>query len=363
MFDVHVIGGGPAGLFAGIAALQEGKKVLLSEEHRSIGEPEACSGLISKSGLDSLRPYIDYNEAVINEINSAKFLFGRREFTVLPKKETALLVSRSILDSIAADRFEKEGGKLELGMKVTRGFQAKSIIGADGPASFVADFFGFPKIRHFISAMQGDFHYACENPHQAQIFVSSREFPGFFGWVIPKSESEAKIGLGVSQPNHPLSHYRNFIARLGVKTKPTREFAAVIPVEARKRTAMEKADRCILLAGDSAGQVKATTGGGVFFGANCGLLAGKHSCQPEKYEQAWRSKFGLDLSLHGRIRALLNLNGGQPPAAGVSLAKSLFFEDLLSEEGKMDRLSGMLSPSIISSYASIMAKRISGGKK
>ena len=54
-YDVHVVGGGPAGCFAGIAACLDGKKVLLSEEHNKIGEPEACSGLISKSGLEALR--------------------------------------------------------------------------------------------------------------------------------------------------------------------------------------------------------------------------------------------------------------------------------------------------------------------
>ena len=172
MFDVHVVGGGPAGIFAGISSLQEGKTVLLSEEHKAIGEPEACSGLISKSGLETLAPYVNYKKAVINSITSAKFVFGKQEFLVSPKKETALLVSRSLLDSLAAEKFEQEGGKLQLGARVVRGFQAKSIIGADGPASSIADFFGFPKIRRFINAIQGDFEYPCENAHQATIFVS-----------------------------------------------------------------------------------------------------------------------------------------------------------------------------------------------
>ncbi|MFA4982695.1 MAG: NAD(P)/FAD-dependent oxidoreductase [Candidatus Micrarchaeia archaeon] len=383
MFDAHIIGGGPAGLFAGISACQQGGKVLLSEEHKKIGEPEACSGLISLSGLESLGSYVDYKKAAINEITSAKIICSGHEFTITPKKEKAILVSRAKFDSLAAERFIGEGGALELGKRVTRNFQSKTVIGADGPASSVADFFGFPKIRHFIHAMQGDFPYSCEDSHQAQIFVSSSEFPGFFGWAIPKNESEAEIGIGVSQQHHPLHYYRNFLAKLGVRSKPSREFAAAIPSEARRKTAMknfrgnfsalesahavsntmEKGGISVLLSGDSAGQVKATTGGGVFFGSQCGILAGKYSSSPEKYEREWRARFGLDLALHSHFRALLNMNGGQPPKPALLLAKALFFEDLLSNEGKMDQWGSMLSPSIISSYASIVASKFKGGKR
>ncbi|MCX6769104.1 MAG: hypothetical protein NT051_00280, partial [Candidatus Micrarchaeota archaeon] len=151
MLDVHVVGGGPAGCFAGIGALLAGKNALLSEEHRRIGEPEACSGLISKSGLESLSPYVDYKKALINEIRTARIVCGEREFSIKPKKEIALLVSRARLDALAAEKFEQEGGKLELGRKVTRNFAAKSIIGCDGPASLVAEKFGFPKIRSYVA--------------------------------------------------------------------------------------------------------------------------------------------------------------------------------------------------------------------
>jgi len=109
--------------------------------------------------------------------------------------------------------------------------------------------------------------------------------------------------------------------------------------------------------------VKATTGGGVFFGASCGWLAGKSSCEPEKYEKAWRAQYGLDLALHSNLRAALDLAGGQPPSAMVTAAKALFFEDLLSEKGKMDRWGGMLHPSTLSAYAAILKQKALGGKK
>ena len=297
MADVHIVGAGPAGLFAGIAALRSGRSALASEEHSRVGEPEACSGLISRSGLEALRKSagVDYSRARINAINSAKIVCGKEEFAITPKEETAVLISRSEFDGLAAEKFVEEGGRLELGKKVTGDFQSDCIIGADGPASLVAEKFGFPKIKSYVASMQGDFAYECEDAHCATLYLSSQDFPGFFGWAIPKNESEAKIGLGVALPRHPLAYYRRFLAQLGVEGKPSHEFAAVIPTSVRAKTAMRAGKRNVLLAGDAAGQVKATTGGGVFFGASCGMLAGKYADAPEKYEKAWRAQYGLIL--------------------------------------------------------------------
>ena len=360
MFDVHVIGGGPAGCFAGIAAAMGGKKVLLSEEHGKIGQPEACSGLISKSGLESLQPFVDYRKVALNEIDSARIISGGQEFAIKPKQETAMLVSRQGLDELAAERFVQEGGKLELGKKITRRFEARSIIGADGPASAVADFFGFPKISSFVASMQGNFRFRCGNPRETSVYLSAKDFPGFFGWVIPMNEEEAKIGIGVALPGHPLAYYRRFLRKLGVRSRPSYEFAAVIPTSVRGRTSLRRGGLSVLLAGDAAGQVKATTGGGIFFGAHCGFLAGKSSGRPSEYERQWRSRFGLDLALHRHFRTLLDIGGGEPSPLLLSAAKALFFEDLISEKGKMDRWGEMLEPGILASYAGIVARKLSG---
>jgi len=360
MYDVHVVGGGPAGCFAGIGALLSGKKVLLSEEHTEIGEPEACSGLISRSGLESLAPYVDYRKIMLNEITSARIVSGKKEFVIRPKEEIAVLVSRCELDKLAAQSFEEQGGKIELGKKITRNFSARAVIGADGPASAVADYFGFPRISSYVACVQGNFKHSCEDPHQTSVYLSAKDFPGFFGWAIPIDESHAKIGVGVTLPKHPLAYYKRFLARLGVKSAPNHEFAAVIPTSVRRKTAMQKSGYSILLAGDSAGQVKATTGGGIFFGAQCGLLAGKNSSTPQKYEREWKARFGLDLALHRQFRTFLNVGGGEPHPLLLSAAKAFFFEDLLSERGKMDRWSQMLSPSMLSEYTKIIAHKLTG---
>ncbi|MBM3229608.1 FAD-dependent oxidoreductase, partial [Candidatus Parvarchaeota archaeon] len=68
MYDVHVIGAGPAGSFAAREAALSGKKVLLCEEHGQVGSPVACSGLISKAGLELMRDVVDYRKITLNRI-------------------------------------------------------------------------------------------------------------------------------------------------------------------------------------------------------------------------------------------------------------------------------------------------------
>jgi flavin-dependent dehydrogenase len=123
---------------------------------------------------------------------------------------------------------------------------------------------------------------------------------------------------------------------------------------------MRKDGYNILLAGDAAGQVKATTGGGIFFGASCGIIAGKNFTSPSAYEREWKSQFGVDLSMHRHFRSALNFLGGEPHSLILSAAKALFFEDLISEKGKMDRWSEMLQPTLPLSYAEIVGRRIFG---
>ncbi|MCX8197345.1 MAG: NAD(P)/FAD-dependent oxidoreductase [Candidatus Micrarchaeota archaeon] len=361
MYDMHIVGGGPAGCFAGISAVQQGKKVLLSEEHKRIGEPEACSGLVSKSGLEALSSYVDYRKAKINEIKSAKIVCGKEEIIVRPKKESAVVICRKEFDRMAAERFVEEGGKLELGKKVTRKFQARTVVGADGPASAIAEHFGFPRIEKYVATLQGEFSYRCQDKHQTELYFSSEHFPGFFGWIIPINEEEAKIGLGVRLPLHPLIYYKRFLSRLGIKEAKF-SVSAVIPIQMRRQTAIERGGYRVALVGDAAGQVKATTGGGIFFGASCGILAGKYAQQPAKYESEWKKSYWLDLALHQQARAILDIWGGQPPSLLVRAAKMALFDELIEQEGKMDRWSQMVSPQLPLAYGKIVLCRLFGVK-
>jgi len=57
----------------------------------------------------------------------------------------------------------------------------------------------------------------------------------------------------------------------------------------------------LVTVGDAAGQVKASTGGGIIFGC----IAAEHATKPD-YERLWRKEIGYDLRLHLMIHQILN---------------------------------------------------------
>jgi flavin-dependent dehydrogenase len=100
----------------------------------------------------------------------------------------------------------------------------------------------------------------------------------------------------------------------------------------------------VLLAGDAAGQVKSTTGGGVIFGAACAALAGRHALSPARYELEWRARLGPDLAMHGLIHRFISSLDDRRLSSFGRRIKKLNMDSYLSHHGHMDRPTRMLGP-------------------
>jgi flavin-dependent dehydrogenase len=86
------------------------------------------------------------------------------------------------------------------------------------------------------------------------------------------------------------------------------------PVETVEKTVAER----FLLVGDAAGQVKASTGGGVITGGIAARIAGKACVKAleeedfsegflkAEYEDKWRAEIGLELKVHEVLRSLFD---------------------------------------------------------
>ena len=342
---VHVVGAGPAGSISAISALRQGHEVVISEEHQEAGVPENCSGLFSKDGLDSLSGFFDYRKSVINRIHGADINFAGTWLKVRRSEPVGFVCSRRIVDSALASNAESEGAAINYGERVSGNYLSETVIGADGPASSVAMNFGMGRIRHYAATLQATVPYQSENPRIVEVHLSSDSFPGLFGWVIPQDEETAEIGVGVSMPGNPLSAWEKLLKMKKLPWAKPRGWS--IPLEARPRTAMRRGKYSVLLAGDAAGQVKATTGGGVIFGGQCAALAGRHASNPEMYELAWRMKYGTDLTIHKAISNYLSsLDEVKLRALGAKLNR-MNWGEFLSNHGHMDKPTKMMGPSMI----------------
>ena len=67
---ITIAGAGPAGLTTARHLAEEGWQVTVLEEHKKIGEPVNCSGLVAKSGLIESSYYDE--DVIVNRISGAK---------------------------------------------------------------------------------------------------------------------------------------------------------------------------------------------------------------------------------------------------------------------------------------------------
>ena len=159
---ISVIGGGPAGCHAAYLLAKAGKQVRIFEEHKSIGSPVQCTGIVTSSINNIVK--IKKN-CIINKISKAKIISGKSS-AELKLKNSNLILDRQEFDQQIAEKAESAGAKLYLNHKyisnkgkklVTnkKTFNTNTIIGADGPLSSVAkanNMFGKKKFWQGIQA-------------------------------------------------------------------------------------------------------------------------------------------------------------------------------------------------------------------
>ncbi|MEM1884804.1 MAG: NAD(P)/FAD-dependent oxidoreductase, partial [Candidatus Jordarchaeales archaeon] len=284
--DVVVVGCGPAGSLASLEAAGRGVRVLVLEEHGTIGEPDHCAGLVSVNGLKALGLKVP-EECVLNEVYGARFVSPSGEEVIVRRREPqAVVLDRRAFDKWLASIAQDVGVQIMLGRRVTAvsvgrrgavvsaggGFEVccEVVVDAEGCRGRIARAAGLPRPRGRIPAVQYELSGVCVDEELVELHFGSDLAPGFFAWVIPV-EGGVRVGLGAySRPGERL---RRFIKRRGFSgARVVRRMAGVIitggPVG---RTCSGR----LLVVGDAAGQVKPTTGGGVVTGGICSKIAGR----------------------------------------------------------------------------------------
>ncbi len=336
---IVVAGGGPAGCIAAKAAASCGGNATVYEEHCEPGKPVQCSGLVSKKGLDLLG--IRYSGSVLNEITGAEIIAPGATVQVVANGAKAFVIDRSKFDSICALEAENAGAKVILGERAPDIGAGEILVGADGVFSRTAKAFGFPENKRLVACYQAEFSRASPKDRNAVSVYLSRHSPGFFGWVIPVNEETVRVGLGVSLGKNPKEHFDAFARELRgsvlCKAKQESSLAGFIPLAPRRETVRGR----VALVGDAAGQVKALSGGGIYFGCSCASIAGRIAAlSPESmhsYEKEWRAAFGKDLMLHQVMRSALDFFPLRLTGAAMAAGNLFGAERFLVRYGDMDR--------------------------
>jgi digeranylgeranylglycerophospholipid reductase len=367
-YDAVVAGAGPAGSAAARHLAQSGARVLLLEEHREVGSPVHCSGLVTPRTLDEANVGTDL---VLHKVSGARIYSpSGNELTLGDGRTRALVIDRAGLDRALANTAQRYGAHLELGAKVTA-IESKGtglrvivkrnsgtstvttqlLVGADGAHSRVARLAGLdgPKERVIGLGAEGSLPNADEE--HVQVFVGRSLAPGWFGWTIPLGNGHVRIGLGTSSHWKPVDglkrlmeafpeHFRGWV--------PSKWTGGTIPLWSRRQTVVDN----IMLVGDAAGQVKPTSGGGIYPGLVGGRLAAQTAIQAlsksdlsrkslASYPRAWDKALGYEFQKGADLRSVYtSLNDGDFERL-VRLFGNKRLLQLINREGDIDFPGGM----------------------
>jgi len=383
-YDVVVVGAGPVGSTAARYAAQHGARVLLIEEHAFIGSPVGCTGLLSRRALQECEVEPSDN-FVLNKVRGAFVHSMDGNCLPIDGGETkAYVVSRKMFDRTLASMALAAGADLWLrtravglsnegdhsllsvikdGTPIT--IKAKVIIGADGVRSGIARMAGLGQVKKILPGVQIEVPYDATDPDFVELFVGSQA-PGFFAWAVPVNDKIARIGLAVDSRDADRSPgcVLEYLERLLRDNKHVASrygggkldlVVGGIPIGPLGQTYAQG----VLIAGDAAGQVKPTSGGGIYTGAACAKIAGEVAAAAalendisarrlEEYDRRWRAKLGRELAIGMRIHDFI---GGLDDAELNDLLASMNKPSMLetiTTYGDMDHpsilIKKMLSP-------------------
>jgi len=370
--DVVVVGAGPCGSFSALVAAELGLDVVVCEEHKEIGVPVHCPGHLSLSGLKRLGLRLPA-KTVENEFKRAIFYSpSGKEFTLRPETPVTCVLNRNLFDKHLSRCATKAGVKYQLrsrveslvreqnfvkGVILKRGGSRKTLISklvidAEGVASTLVKNAGLQTLDR--SSVVRGVQAEVERPRDledstVEVYLGQRCAPGHFAWIIPKLDGTAKIGLA-TKSGDPRGYLQRFMHSHPIACKKLDKSritkVSFHPMSLGGPIPKTYSDG-LLIVGDAASHVKATTGGGVIFGMLGSKIAGEVAQEAitnndysasllSRYQSRWKEEIGLDLWVMRHLRRFLDRLSDRNLDKIISLCSRLEVDRVLEKGGDLD---------------------------
>jgi len=343
--DVAVVGAGPGGLYAAIEALKHGLRVHVFDKKSVIGEPVRCGEYFPvRKEMEYLLPNaVDYmtvfdvpEEAINNVCETIRVISPKGdeyEFEFL-----SYVLDRTILEQGLAKQVEKFGGTIELqcsaslfkdngnlcvGQSQKTSIRSKVVIAADGFPSKIARTSGILTDDYVTPnnvAINYEYLMADLDVDQrvTEMYLGTKFAPGGYGWIIPKGNRSANVGIGIrtsySKKSDGRGYLQYFLHEYSLTRskleggKPGPMIADVLPVDGPLKRTYSKD---VMAVGDAAAMVMPTNGGGIATAMITGAIAGQVAVdhlQNNKplsdYEFRWKQVMGREMVTSTKMRRL-----------------------------------------------------------
>ncbi|MFE0381775.1 geranylgeranyl reductase family protein [Streptomyces inhibens] len=351
VWDVVVVGAGPAGASAAHAAACTGRRVLLLEK-AELPRYKTCGGGIIGPSRDALPP--GFELPLRDRVHAVTFsLNGRLTRTRRSKNMLFGLINRPEFDARLVESAKDAGATVRTGVTVSRVEQhgaevpdrrtvavvlgdgevvlARAVVGADGSAGRIGAHVG-------VKLDQVDLGLEAEIPvpepvaedWAGRVLIDWGPIPGSYGWVFPKGDTLTVGVISARGEGAATKRYlEDFIGRLGL--------AGFEPSISSGHLTRCRADDSplsrgrVLVCGDAAGLLEPWTREGISFALRSGRLAGEWAVrvseahdavdarrQALNYAFAIKAGLGVEMGVGRRMLAVFSRRPGMLHAAITS---------------------------------------------
>ena len=355
-YDVCIVGASIAGNYLAFLLSKLNLRIVVIEDHEEIGLPFQCAGIISQK----LSQLIELpKEIILNRVKTAKIVSSTGKSIKLSGEEHPFIIDRTALDrlyyaTIQGNRnityylgekyksFEyriDSDNKYVLIETANRKFKSRLLIGCDGPLSSVGKQL---KVKNeVIFATQIRIEAKFSEDEAAMYF--NPQWKQLFGWIVPEGNHVFRIGIAAAKNVNQC--FKRYLDKIDVNfNNKIDQQGGIIPYGVMNKIAFDN----VLLLGDSAGQVKATTGGGIVMLLTAAKYAAKciHLCFANEdfskgfikkwYEKPCSRTIGRELKLHYLIRLILEKFDDKNFEDFFSIIKENRIEHIITLYGDMD---------------------------
>jgi len=342
--DAVVVGAGPVGSYAALQLAKSGVAVTVYEEHPQIGVPTHCAGHIGLKSLRKLGFYPLPDGVEENTFCAANFYSPQgTRFSLKLSCPVTVALNRAKFDQFLAKQAQNAGANLKLASRVESLLMANGSVGGvkvkqpDGSTTqvnsrIVLDTEGIssrllrqtgltplnPKgLVYAVEAEVADVQNV--DIDAVEVYFGKSIAPGFYGWVIPRRDGTAKVGLATNHGD-PREYLKRLMTKhpvgatqLGKAKINSVSYHAITLSGPIPKTYTDG----FLAVGDCASQVKPTTGGGVIFGLTCAKTATEVASQALKqndvsanvlqaYQKRCHESLNFDFKVMLRLRRFLD---------------------------------------------------------